>query len=136
MVIRPLVIHSLDHARVALATAATLGVPVTLISAPGSAAYSGALWFREVITIAVSEEPDVEVRAILDCGDKAGLVMSALRQGLNAVRFTGRKAVADKLAAMAAATDAVVITERLPCCDLLDQPEPEALCRAWLEKYP
>ena len=35
---RAIIVHSLDHAKAALSAAAELGVPVTLLSAPGAAA--------------------------------------------------------------------------------------------------
>ncbi len=98
-----IVIHSLDHGRRALAAAAAAGVPVRLRSAPNAAAYAGAAWFQEVVRAAMDEHPDAAVEASLDCGDAAGLAMAALRQGIGLVRFTGRRAVRDKIAALAKA---------------------------------
>ena len=132
MASRPIIVHSLNEARAAVSVAAELGVPVTLASAPEAAGYLGALWFRELIKMASDERPEAEVSAVLDCGDQPGHVMAALRQGLKRVRYTGPKATARTLAALAAQYDAEIVTGALRAHDLLGQPEPEAACRRWL----
>jgi fructose/tagatose bisphosphate aldolase len=129
---RPIIVHSLKEARAAVAAAAELGVPVILASAPEAAGYLGALWFRELVAMAAAERPEAEVSAVLDCGDQPGHVMSALRQGVKRVRFTGRKSTAATLAALAAQYDAEIVTGALRAHDLVDQSEPEAACRRWL----
>jgi len=134
MTARALIVHSLDHARTAMAAAADLGVPVTLASAPGAAAYLGPAWFREMTAILTQEYPQVRLRAVLDCGDKAGHAMAALSNGVASVRFTGRKTAAAKLAEIAAAQGGEVVTGRMTALDLLDQADPEAACRTWLTR--
>src|SRR3546814_11656214 len=98
---RVIIIHSLEQAVTALKVARDLGRPVTLASPPGAAAYTGALWFREVVQQAEREVPDADASSILDCADKPGLVMAAFRQGVLRVRFTGAADAAEKLQAMA-----------------------------------
>ena len=78
---RAITVHSLDQARAALAAAAALDRPVTLVSAPGAAGYAGVAWFRKVVDLAAADQPGVTVTAVLDCADKPGLVLAALRQG-------------------------------------------------------
>lgn len=129
---RVIIVHSLDHARTAVAVAADLGVPVTLASAPAAAAYVGPLWFAQVVAHAAAEGPGVQVSAILDCGATAGLVLAALRQGIKRVRFTGRPAVAAKLSALARRQGAEMVRGRWRACDLLEDPDPAAACRRWL----
>ena len=129
---RALIVHSLDHARTALAVATEMGVPVTLASAPGAAAYLGPAWFRELTAIAAQEYPQVRLLAILDCGDQAGHVLAALSCGVRSVRFTGRKAIAVKLAEIAEAQGGELITGRLQAFDLLNESDAEAACRTWL----
>ncbi len=126
-------VHSLEHARNALAAAADLGMPVTLASAPGAAGYAGPGWFVEMVAQARDEFPEVRAGALLDCGDKPGHVLAALRMGLTRVRFTGRKTVAGKLAAIAEAYGAELVTGRLDALDLRLATDPAAACRAWLE---
>lgn len=127
-----IIVHSLQEARAAVCAAAEHAVPVTLASAPGAAGYVGALWFREVVAQAAAERPEVTVSAVLDCGDKPGLVLAALRQGLKRVRFTGRRSTAEALAAIARQYRADLVTGALPARDLLDEPDAVAACRRWL----
>ncbi len=129
---RAIIVHSLDHARAAVGAAAEAGVPVTLLSAEGAAGTVGAAWFREVVASASAAHPEVAVTAVLDCGDKAGHVLGALRLGLKRLRFTGRKATAEKLAQIAAREGATLINRRGQALDLLDVPDPAAACRKWL----
>lgn len=129
-----IIVHSLDDARTAAGVAAELGVPVTLASAPGAAAYLGALWFERMLKIVAEDQPRAMVTGLLDCADRPGHVLAALRHGLKHVRFTGPKATAQRLAAIAAQSDATVVTGRLRALDLLDEPDPAAACRRWLAR--
>ncbi|HUH85489.1 MAG TPA: hypothetical protein VLX85_12840, partial [Stellaceae bacterium] len=67
-----IIIHSLDHARAAVAAAAELGLPLTLQSAVGAGGYVGPLWFKALIDLAHAEHPAVNLSAVLDCADEAG----------------------------------------------------------------
>ncbi len=134
MTARAIIVHSLDQARTAMAAAAALGVPLTLASAPGAAAYLGPGWFRKMTAIAAQEYPQVPLTAVLDCGGKAGHALAALSAGVLFIRFTGRKAVAAKLAEIAAVQGGALITGRLRALDLLDEPDPAAACRKWLAR--
>jgi hypothetical protein len=127
---REIIIHSLEHARAALAAATALDVPVTLASAPGAALQSGPAWFKAVIAEAIAAHPSVAVTAILDCSDAPGAVMAALRSGLTQLRFSGTPEMRAKLAAMGAVFVAPAAAEAT--LDLLDIPEPEAACHRFL----
>ena len=129
---RVIIVHSIAQAKAALAAAGAVGVPVTLASAPDAAVYQGPPWFRELIDLAVEAFPEVEVEAVLDCGDRPGLVLAALEAGLSQVRFGGSRAMAARLGEIAAARGGRVITGRVTGLDLLDRADPEAACRAWL----
>jgi len=131
---RPIIVHSLAEARAAVAAAAELGVPVVLASAPDAAGYLGALWFRELIQMASAERPEVQVGALIDCGDQPGHVMAALRQGLKRIRFTGPKTTAETLGSLASQYGAEIITGALRAHDLIDQAKPETACRRWLSE--
>ncbi len=131
---RIVVVHGLADAEAALGAAAALGVPVRLRSAPGAAAYAGAAWFQAAVAAARARAPAADAEAALDCGDRAGLALAALRQGLPLVRFTGARATAVKLAAIAARRGASLDTLRGPVLDLLDRPDAAAACRAWLAR--
>ena len=130
-----IVIHSLAHATAALAAAAKLGVPVTLLSAPSAAAYAGPGWFRAVVEQACAVHPGVAVTAVLDCGGERGHALAALREGVRAICFTGD--TADKIADIAGQYDALVIAGRPAALDLsaIAEPHMAAACKAWLEKH-
>ena len=69
---------------------------------------------------------------MLDCGDRPGLVLGALRRGCRAVRFTGRGRALARLQAIAKRYDAVLYGELGPLLDLATAGDPAAACRAWL----
>ncbi len=79
MIVHPAVIvHGLDDAKIALGQ----GLPVTLLSAPGAAAYAGCLWWRQVVAVARAASPDTAAIDVLDCADASALAMGALRSGV------------------------------------------------------
>jgi hypothetical protein len=104
------VVHSLAHAVAALEAAGER--PVVLLSAPGAGVYAGAGWWRAVIEAACAAAPQAAFTALLDCGDDAGMAMAALRAGAQAVVFTGRTDVAERLQAIAARQGAQLLTAR------------------------
>lgn len=129
---RAVVVHSLAHAEAALTAAAGLGVPVVLLSPPGAAAYMGAGYFRALVAQALARQPGATATAVLDCGDAAGDVMAALREGLKSVVFTGPDKVAARLADIARQSGSALLRDRSAALDLAGEPEPLAACRRWL----
>ncbi len=129
---RPIIVHSLDHARAALAAADGLGAAVTLRSAPGAAAYLGASVFRDMVAEAARGFPDVPVTAVLDCGNDPGRALNALRQGIKALRLDASADVRRRVAEIAAQTGAGLDEDPSPALDLLAVADPQAACRAWL----
>jgi hypothetical protein len=108
------VVHSLIQAVAALEAAAAAERDVTLLSAPDAGIYAGPGWFKAVMEAARAAVPAASFSAILDCGDDAGAAQGALRAGLDTVIFTGRADVAERLAGIAAAKGARVLTARPP----------------------
>jgi len=131
--LRAVIIHSLADARAALAAARESGVPVSVISAPGGAAHAGAAWFDQVIRAAQAEIPEAKVNAILDCDDAPGFALGALRAGIKVIRFVGREDVTSRLADIAAACGARLVTEPVETLDLRGHKDPASACRAWLD---
>jgi hypothetical protein len=118
-------VHSLDHARAALHAAAAAGARVTLLSAPGAAAYVGPGWFGQLLNQLCDRERAALAGAYLDCGPRPGDALAAFRAGVPGVIFTGRGDVADKLRALAEAQDIAFRTDRPAALDLLEVREPE-----------
>jgi len=129
-------VHSLDHARAALRAAERADVRVTLLSAPGAAAYVGPGWFGQVLEQLSAAERAALAQAYLDCGPRPGDVLAAYRAGVPGVIFTGRSDVADKLRALAEAHGAAFRNDRPEALDLLDVRDPERAVAAYLSGSP
>ena len=99
----PVVVSSLDQARVLAAAGAATGCSVTLM---GDGAVGGAAWFRALADAVRAELPGVAVTAVLECHDRPGLVLAGLRAGLGDLRFSGPPEVTARLAALVAAAGA------------------------------
>jgi hypothetical protein len=127
---REIIIHSLDHARAALAAAAAGGQKVTLASAPSAALQTGPGWFKSVIDEASAAYPQTLAMAILDCGDQPGAVMAALRLGLTDLRFHGAAAFRAKLEGMGA----VFAPPAEASLDLRTAAAPESACASFLRE--
>ncbi len=129
---RAVIVHTLSHARAALAAAAARGVRVTLLSAPGAAAYLGGGYWKAMIDEARAGNSKADALAVLDCGAHAGHALAALREGVEAVRFHGKPEAADRIADIARKSGAALVERTPRALDLLDEPDPEAACRDWL----
>ncbi len=134
MTARAVIVHNLAHARAALGAAATLGVPVVLLSAAGAAAYAGAGYFLEFTSRAMAEHPEAKARTVLDCGAEPGLALGALGAGCPAIRYTGPRASRVKIADIAARWRARVDNSRYRALDLLDAGDARTACHEWLAK--
>lgn len=107
-----LVVHSLSHAVAALTAAAEAGRSIVLLSAPGAGLYAGPGWWQALIEAAHVAVPESRCTAILDCADDAGAVQGAIRAAVEAIVFTGRADIAERLADIAGQRGIEVVTER------------------------
>jgi hypothetical protein len=110
-------IHGWPELQAALA-ATPPGGDLTVTSAPAAAGHAGPGWFAALADRARAVRPDVRLTAILDCADRAGDVLAALRAGVRDVVFTGPEAATGRLAALAAAEGAVLHRQAPDCVDL------------------
>ncbi len=76
---------------------------VVLASPPGAALTLGPLFFRALMDLAAARFPDRTICGRLDCADRPGLAMAALRHGLDAAVATDDDRFA-RLQAMARAS--------------------------------
>jgi len=131
---RAITVISLAQAEAALAAAAELGVCVTIISAPNAAESVGPGWFDAVIAAARRRYPDVEVTAILDCGDAPGHALAAIRHDVQAIRYDGPATA--KIGDIAEQSGTILFSERPVSLDLQDKEvaglDLMAECRDWL----
>ncbi len=129
------VVHGIDHARLALAEAARRGDRVVLVSAEGAALYAGAGWFRELVAVASAEYPGVLIGAILDCGDAPGTALGALRAGVQTITLEAPPPVLDKVAAIAEELDARLVPRPVePMLDLVSAADPASAIQRWFAK--
>ncbi len=70
-----------------------------------------------MVDAARAEAPTARFSAIFDCGDDGGAAQAALRGGIERIVFTGRPEVAERLADIAAAGGARLLTAR-PTADI------------------
>ena len=114
------IVHSLAHAVAALSAAQAAGRAVVLASAADAGISAGPGWFKALIDAARAAVPAARFSAMLDCGDDAGAAQGAIRAGVDAVIFTGRADVAERLQAIARDRNCRVFTEwPQPAHDLL-----------------
>ena len=107
-----IIVHSLTHAVAALSAAADAGRSITLLSAPDAGIYAGPGWWREMIAAARAAMPAAQCNAVLDCGNNAGAAQAAIRAGIEAILFTGRADVTERLADIAAQRGVRLLTKR------------------------
>ncbi|HEX3536113.1 MAG TPA: hypothetical protein VHU15_05050 [Stellaceae bacterium] len=85
-----------------------------LLSAPAAGLSAGPGWWRALIAAARAAVPQAQCTALLDCGDDAGAAQGAIRTGVEAVVFSGRADVAERLADIAGQRNAKIVTARPP----------------------
>jgi hypothetical protein len=107
-----IIVHSLTQALAALTAGAASGRSVTLLSAPDAGIFAGPGWFKALVDAAQAAVPAAQFSTILDCGDDAGAAQGAIRAGIDAVIYAGRSDVAERLAAIAAASDFSLLRAR------------------------
>lgn len=96
-----IIVHDLDQATAALRASAAAGVPVTLWSAPGAAAYAGLGFLGAVFAQAAEAVPEADHDAVVDCRGSPVLAHEALSRGFAGVAFAGRGAMRKTLQAIA-----------------------------------
>jgi hypothetical protein len=82
------------------------------MSAPDAGIYAGPGWWTALIEAARDTVPTPRFSSVLDCGDDPGAAMAAIRAGAEAVIFTGRADVAERLAGIADSANCQLITAR------------------------
>ncbi len=107
-----IIVHSLAHAVAALTASAETGRKVTLASAPDAGIYAGPGWFGGLIAAALEAVPAAQCKILLDCGNDVGAVLAAIRAGIEAIVFTGRADVAERLADIARQRGSRLVTIR------------------------
>ena len=129
------VAHDFAQARAACRAASAAGAAVEIRSAPGAAGTIGPAWFAALVSELRAEFPGLDLTGVLDCGDAPGHALAALRQGIGHIRFIGRGRAHARLASIAEASGAVLAGPARNALDLAGESDPDAACRARLEKF-
>ena len=108
------------------------GGALLVVSAAGAGGHAGAGWFKALIEQAERTRPDLRLTAVLDCADKPGDVLAALRAGVRDIAFQGSAAAAARLAGMAAESGARLHRALPDSVDLRHCRDPVATARRWL----
>ena len=106
------VVHTLAHSLGALRAAVRVERPVTLLSAADAGIYTGPGWFQALVTAVRRAVPVARCSALLDCGDRAGAALAAIRTEVEGVVFSGRADVSRRLADIAEQHGVRFVTER------------------------
>ena len=126
-------IRSIADARAAAAAAGQLGLSVMLVSIRAGASSLGPLAFQAMVEATRAEHPLARIESAIDCADAEGRVLHAVRAGCAAAIYDGRADVAARLAEIAAAAGARLLTERPPALSLAGARDPLGACRAWIK---
>lgn len=132
-----IIVHSFEQACAALTSAVALSQNLTLLSAADAGMQSGPAWFLSLVEQATNAVPGAEelnITALLDCGDTPGYVLAALRHGLTDICFTGAPEVLTKLTEIAGKQQSMIVCKRPQGLDLLGVTDPQTHCRTWLER--
>lgn len=124
-----LIVHHLEHMQAAVRTAAASGRGLTVITPPQAGRFAGPAYHLELLRQAIAGRTDVEIRAILDCGDDAALALFALAMGWPAVVLSGRQPARSRVADIARQHGAQVLARRPRAIDLATTPDLDAACR-------
>jgi hypothetical protein len=108
------IVHGATDARLAL----SVGLPVTLLSAPGAALYAGCAWWSALVRQAHAEFPAATLADILDCGDGAGAALAALRIGQQFLVLSRLAPAWNAVAAIASAQGGKVLESAPPALNL------------------
>ena len=111
------IVHGLNDARTVLA----MGAPVTLLSAPGAAAYAGCGWWKALIEQAGDTCRDAAFTHLLDCGEASGYALAALRIGLTRLVLLPDAPGRDAVAAIAASQGGMLLPHAPPALDMADR---------------
>jgi hypothetical protein len=127
-------VHTLAHAIGALRAAARAQRPMALLSARDAGIYAGPGWFAALVEAARQAAPDARCSALLDCGDRPGAALAAIRAQIEGVIFTGRADVSRRLVDIASLHGVRLVSAR-PAADLdlvdsffASEAESEELC--------
>ena len=127
------VVHHREHVMAALQAASEAGAAITLLSPPAAALSLGAAVFAAMIEDARLHYPGVDAVAVLDCADRPGMALNALRHGVKAIRLAASPEIISKINEITAQTESKLELRDIPACDLNNVEDLLTSCRKWLQ---
>jgi hypothetical protein len=125
-------VHGLGDAMLACSVAHELDAAITLFSAPGAVATIGPAWFRSMIQELERTFPDLDMEAVLDCGDLAGYALAALRSDVRLISYSGNASAARKIKDIAGTYGGRLVRRPSRILDIRDEDDADAALRKWL----
>lgn len=122
-----ILVRDLQEARCAAEAAASLDLPVAILSVRDAALTAGIGWFDAVMRAARKHAPGSDLIGILDCGDRADLVQMAWRQGIEAAVYRGPARVADRLDGIARRSGRILLRRRPRAIEIADSADSAGL---------
>ncbi len=126
----------LDGARCAASAAASLDVPIALLSVREAALTAGIGWFDAVMRAARAHAPAADLIGILDCGDRADLVQMAWRQGIEVAIYRGSPQVSKRLDGISRRARKVLLRRRPRAIEIGDPADVGALAARLRRRIP
>ncbi len=130
-----IVVYALEDAKNALEAAIRLNLSVTLVSPTNAVAYAGPAWFRELISQAHNSFPQASFNSVLDCSGEAGHALSAIREGVQAICYSGSEILNNKITDIASQAGCKIIEiDYENALDLSKHNDKASICHQWLNK--
>jgi hypothetical protein len=129
---QPIQIENSEEARLSLEIAGEMDEAVCLITPPDGGAYAGPMFWQMMEEELREEYPDAEFYLVIDCGNDPSVVMKGLATGARYFRFIGEPETAQKLAEMAAASEACLIDILGEVHVLADAVDKESSLQEWI----
>ena len=123
------IFHNMSHLSAALAVAAETGKQITLLTPVGGAGYADPGYYQRLLERAVSANPGVRCRCLLDCGADAALALQALRDGWMEIVFAGPAETREKIESAAGSMAPRVLAAAPAAIDLMASADIDAACR-------
>lgn len=96
------IVETLEQAVAVLKAASESGSEITLQTTPDAIFYAGSLYLLNMFNQAQSAYPDVKATFVLDCGDAAAEVITAIQVGHKNIKSSAKPEIMAKLKDIAA----------------------------------
>lgn len=132
---RVIIVHTVEHAIIALEAGKELGKKTLLQSAPDAIFYAGSLYLHHMYEQAKLMVPGAESIFILDCSDASSEALAAMQMGHTHLRSAAPEETRVRLADIAAQYNIAFYDGEFEGLDLAYARDAEKACREWLKNH-